>query len=136
MPGRYWGGTIDGIPLLDGADVAGFELIGAEAFDMGAVTSNFTRAADGYPHELSTPLYLYGHELELRFLHAPASLLRALVDAIKARKAVGEGFACTFSDGFQTIEANFKASTEWFSRGEPDGDYIKDAVLRLISIGA
>jgi hypothetical protein len=134
MAGRYFSGTIDGIELkdLDGED-AGFTLTGVEAFDMGEITGTFNIAADGTPHEIQTPLLPEGNELELTFLHCPATLLRAVLEAIKARIATGESFPCAFEDGFQLVNQNFKARTpNWYSRGEPDGDYINDAVLRLI----
>jgi hypothetical protein len=134
MSQRYWTGTIGGIELVDGADPAGFELTGAEAFDVGDVTGSITPAADGYPHGIYTVRDLYGLELEVKFLHAPQTLLRALLELFKADVKVGR--ACSFLDGFQTINASFKPNVPgWYQRGEPDGDYIKDAVLRLICTG-
>lgn len=134
MYDRYWQGIIDGIALEDGADPAGFELSGAEAFDTGDLTGSITPAADGYPHGIYTLREVYGLPLELRFLHAPKVLLRSVVDRLKEDITIGR--ACSFWDGFQTITASFKPNAPaWYERGEPDGDYIRDAILRLISTG-
>jgi hypothetical protein len=138
MPQRYWSGTIDGTPLVDGADVAGFELTGAEAFESSGYASSITVAMDGYPHKLRVPLQLYGLPLEIKFIHAPATLLREIVDKLKNRDALGQDFRATFADGFQTLN-NLLFTTngsEWYSRGNPDGAYINDAVIRLICRGA
>lgn len=135
MPGRYWTGIIDGTELLDGTDAAGFELAGAALFDMGDVVSASSPALSGVPLMLYVELHQAGNDLVLTFLHSPAALLREVIEKIKVRQAAGEAFPCHFEDGFQTIATNFKAQAGvWYDRGEPDGDYIKDAVLRLISV--
>lgn len=135
MPGRYWTGTIDGTELLDGADAAGFNLTGAGVFDYGGVVRASSPAVSGVPLDMYVELPVGGHTIELSFLHVPAALFREVVDKIKVRAAAGEAFPCAFADGFQTIALNFKeAPGLWYDRGEPDGDYLKDAVLRLESI--
>jgi hypothetical protein len=137
MPGRFWTGTIDGTALKDGADDAGFTLEGAGAFDYGGVVRASAPGLSGIPQDLYVELPVGGHIVVITFLHAPSALLREVVDKIKVRAAAGEAFPCTFADGFQTITANFKeAPGAWYDRGEPDGAYIKDAVLRLESINA
>lgn len=137
MPGRYWAGEIDGIPLKDGAEDAGFQIKGAEAFDMGGRTGSSIPNALGVPQFQYIPVGVAGNRLEVSFLHVPAPLLRDVLEAIKVRIGAGEAFPCTFADGFQIIDANFKADLpQWYSRGEPDGGYVKDAVIKLISTGA
>lgn len=133
---RYWTGVLDGTELLDGTDPAGFELTGAGAFAQGAYVGSITKAADGYPHKLLTPI-LYGQELELKFLHIPAVLLDELLAKLQTRNDAGEPFPCTLVDGFQTIEGNFQTgATPWYDRGQPDGDYVQDATIRLSYTGA
>lgn len=136
MPTRYWTGTINGIPLEESAgNPAGFDVAGAEAFES-AYTGNIVAAADGYPHTQTVVLQAYGKVLEIKFLHIPGTLLRTLLTSLTATLPGGGSFACTFADGFQTITGQFKpALPDWYKRGEVDGNYIKDAVLRLISTG-
>lgn len=133
---RYWSGIIDGIPLEDSPGIAaGFELAGAEAFDSGDETGNTIRGATGFPHTFYAPSILAGNVLELRFLHCPASLLRDVIDRLKEDLSAGR--PCSFWDGFQTIEGSFKPDVPgWYTRGNPDGAYINDAVIRLICLGA
>jgi hypothetical protein len=136
MAGRFWSGVLDSITLTDtdGED-AGFTLTGANRFDMGGVTGA------RYPNADGSPAFLYvempeGKPLELAFLHIPATLLRDILDAIIARTEAGEDFLVSLSDGFQSIETYARADAPgWYERGEPDGAYIKDAVIRLISTG-
>ena len=135
---RYWRGIAGGIPLEESPGiVAGFQLEGAEAFAMGNITGNSAPAADGTPQFQYVPLYHLGEVLEIEFLHVPQTLLNALLTLCRNAIATDTGFACSLTDDFQTIEGVFKPNIPaWYSRGEPDGAYIKDAVIRLIYVGA
>lgn len=132
---RYWSGTIGGIDLEDGVgSVAGFEVAGAAAFEY-AVTGNSVPAATGLLHTQYAP-FTHGKPLELSFLHIPQSLATSLLTALKATLPTGGSVECSFTDGFQTIEGMFKPNVPaWYERGNPDGDYINDFVLRLVYTG-
>jgi hypothetical protein len=134
---RYWTGTIDGVALEEAPGLpCGFQVIGAEAFET-AVTGNTTPAANGFPQTQYTPLGDYGKVIEVHFIHIPGALLRTLLTALAARIAAGTSAAIVLADGFQTISKSAKPNVpDWYSRGEPDGDYVKDAVIRLITTGA
>lgn len=133
---RYWRGTIDSIALEEGSgNVCGFNLDGAEAFAY-IVTGSSIQAATGLVHTQYAP-FLYGKPLEIHFLHIPQALLNTLLTALKATLPGGTSVACSFTDDFQTITGQFKPNVpQWYKRGEPDGAYIQDAILRLIYTGA
>lgn len=132
MSQRHWSGQIGAIPLVDGTEDAGFELDGAAAF-LASWTGSSQRAFSGFKHT-QYALYSYGKDIEIRFIHAPAALWDSLLDLLIPLMPSGAGVVCTFQDGNQTITGTFKPNPpSWFDRGQPDGDYIKDAVLRLTS---
>lgn len=128
---RYWSGSIASIPLEDGSgNVAGFDLTGAEAFAY-VLTGNSVPSANGKV-VTQYAAFLYGKPIEIKFLHVPQALLNSLLTALKADLTAG--VACSFTDGFQTIAGNFKPNVPaWYTRGLPDGNFIQDAVLRIIS---
>lgn len=132
---RYWSGSIEGIDLEDvGGDVAGFEVTGAEAFEY-EHTGNSVQAATGFLHT-QYEAFLYGKPLELKFLHIPQSLATTLLTALKATLPGGTTVTCSFTDGFQTIAGEFKPNVPaWYQRGNPDGAYIEDFIIRLIMPG-
>lgn len=132
---RYWSGTVGGIDLEEvNGDIAGFQIEGAEAFEYNT-TGNSQQAITGFVHTQYAP-FLYGKPLVITFLHAPQTLFRALIELLEATLPSGASVECTFTDGFQTINKMFKPNVpNWLSRGNPDGAYINDAVIRLISTG-
>lgn len=131
---RYWSGTIGGVPLLDGSDAAGFELTGAEAFET-QVTGNSIQGASGFLHTQYGD-YVYGKPLELAFLHIPKTLATSVLAVLKPLLLTEGVVACTFTDGWQNIAGDFKPNVpNWYSRGNPDGDYINDFRLRIITPG-
>lgn len=131
---RYWGGTIGGIPLLDGADIAGFELTGADAF-VAERTGNSLHAASGFLHTQYED-YLYGKPLSLKFIHIPKTLASSLLGLLTPLLNTGGVVPCSFTDGWQLIEGDFKPHVpDWYRRGLPDGDYINDFELNLIMPG-
>lgn len=132
---RFWSGTIGGVALVEvGGDVAGFDLIGAENFEA-TYTGNSVLSANGHVHTQYSILNA-GHVLEIKFLHVPKTLLTSLLTALKATLPSGSSVACSFTDGYQTIPGMFKPHVPlWYERGSPDGNYIKDAVIRLIYTG-
>lgn len=133
---RYWSGSIGGVDLEDvGGDVAGFELDGAEAFEY-TVTGNSVQAATGLVHTQYAP-FTHGKPIELQFLHIPQALATSLLTALKATLPGGTSVACSFTDGFQTIAGQFKPNVPaWYERGNPDGSYLNDFILRLVYTGA
>lgn len=134
MAQRYWSGEIGANPLEDGSgNPAAFTLTGAAAFTQ-EFTGNSVPAASGLPQTQYVP-FTVGKPVELSFLHIPATLLDAVISELSALLPGGGSVACTFEDGIQEIEGNFKPNVpNWITRGEPDGDYVKDAVIRLISV--
>lgn len=138
---RYWSGIIGGVELLDGADVAGFELTGAGAFDstsrsLDNWTGNTRPGLLGNPHTQYAQIE-EGRVLEIAFLHCPKTLLTELMELLIPLIPTGLGVDCSFTDGYQTITRKFKPNVpNWFDRGLPDGDYINDCKIRLIEIGA
>lgn len=131
---RYWSGTIGENDLEDGAgNPAAFTLTGAAAFTQ-AFTGNSVPAASGLPQTQYAP-FTVGKPVEITFLHVPATLLSSVITELSALLPGGGAVECTFQDGIQTITGDFKPNVpNWYSRGEPDGDYVRDAVLRLISV--
>lgn len=133
---RFWAGTIGGVELLDtDGEVAGFELSGAGAF-----VSNWTGSTRpgilGNPQTQYSEI-IYNKSLELKFLHCPQTLAQNLLDLLTPLIPSGSGVLCEFTDGFQTIEGTFKPSVpSWYERGNPDGDYLNDFVLRLVNRAA
>lgn len=132
---RYWSGEIDSIPLEEASGaVAGFELDGAEAFAY-AVTGNSVQAATGLVHTQYAP-FTHGKPIELHFLHIPQALATSLLAALIATLPGGTSVPCEFTDEYQTIEGEFKPNVPaWYERGNPDGDYINDFILRLVYTG-
>lgn len=132
---RFWGGTIGAIPLIDtDGETAGFELTGAAAF-VSAFTGQMISGASGFQHKQVVALTA-GQVIELSFLHIPATLLQSLITLLTPLIPLSTGVACSFTDGFQTVSGSFTpALPNWYSRGNPDGDYINDAIIRLIKIG-
>ena len=132
---RYWEGVIEGIPLNDtDGEAAGFQIGGAGGFRR-PYARRIVRGADGYPFVKAVVLS-YGQELEINFLHIPGALLETVLDAIEATLPGGDELVCTFADGFQTITGRFIPGEKYYERGNPDGDYINDAIIRLIYRGA
>ncbi len=131
---RFWAGTIGGVELLDGEEVAGFELTGAGAF-VNTWTGNTRPGLLGNPHTQYAELNK-GRVLELKFIHAPQDLVTALYAVLVPIIPGGTSVECEFLDGFQTIARSFKPHVpSWVERGNPDGDYINDFILRLIETG-
>lgn len=132
---RFWSGTIDSIALVDGGSVAGFDLHGAEAFAYDT-TGNSIPSLNGTVQTQYEPI-TEGRILELRFIHIPQSLLTSLLASLNVVLLTGGSVTCSFTDGFQTITGSFKPNVPaWYERGNPDGAYVNDAVLRLVSVGA
>lgn len=133
---RYWGGSIGAVNLLDGSDTAGFELDGAEAFEANYTGNSVVSASGARVHTQYEALGAT-RVLEIRFLHIPKTLLTSLLTELKALLPGGGSVSCTFTDGYQTINRSFKPNVpNWYKRGQPDGAYIKDAVITLIETGA
>jgi hypothetical protein len=134
MAQRYWSGTIGGIALLDiSGDVAGFTVQGAAPFES-TLSGNTVQGASGFPHTQYSPLD-GGSILEITFLHVPAVLLRDLLTLFNSDLTAY--ITCHFEDGFQSIDGDFKPNVPaWYDRGNPDGDYIENAIIRLIKNGA
>lgn len=131
---RFWSGEIAGIPLLDGGEDAGFDLTGAERFEY-LVTGNSVRGASGFLHTQYGD-YINGKPLDIAFIHIPQALATTLLAALKPLLLTEGVVPCTFTDGWQIITDDFKPNVpNWFSRGNPDGDFINDFVLRLITPG-
>src|SRR5688572_6867009 len=100
MAQRFWSGQIGDLVLEEETEnPCGFELIGAGAFLRGGWTGNTRRGLLGNPHTQFSELS-DGREIELRFLHIPATLFDSLIDLLVALNPDGETLACTFQDGF------------------------------------
>lgn len=134
MAQRFWSGTIGGLALEEeDSNPCGFELTGAGAFLKGDWTSNTRPGLLGNPQTQYSQI-IGNRVLEIHFLHAPAALFQSLIDLLIALIPGGGNVVCTFQDGFQTITGHFKPSDNWLDRGEPDGDYLIDAIIRLIQV--
>src|SRR5215210_1296441 len=121
---RYWTGQIGDVVLEEAPnEPCGFQLTGADGFEVGFVSSGEI-SPDGFGHFYYTPQN-YGHTLAIGFIHVHGTVLRAVLDLLKSPAIIpgGGSVPCTFQDGFQTITGNFRPDMgEWYKRGEPDGD--------------
>lgn len=132
---RYWSGTIGGVDLEEaGGAVAGFEFNGAEAFESDT-TGNTLPSINGNPQTQYADNE-NGKVIEVRFLHVPQALLTSVLAVLTPLLPLGTSVACSFTDEYQTITGQFKPHVpQWYERGNPDGAFINDAVLRLIKTG-
>jgi hypothetical protein len=147
MSGRYAAGSI-AEQVFEGTagQPCRVDVLDGEGFK-GALTGASVEALDFTVHTTLSERGVLAVHFGVRVSHLPLVLLNQIVSAVESALTDGEDFAVVLADSLSSEnkadDFNVRAvpdfqqmSGKYYTRGQLNGDFVKDVVFRFISTGA